>query len=74
MTDETFCACAHLHVEYDPVDNGDGTLSERWACRECKTEFVPKFPALTQQTFDQICNAMIGEDRLRVMKLLEEGS
>lgn len=34
--------CAHMTVRYTPTDNGDGTLSEFWGCRDCQTEFLPK--------------------------------
>lgn len=36
-------ACACLRVKYDPLDNGDGTMSERWRCEDCKTVFVKQF-------------------------------
>jgi hypothetical protein len=36
-------ACACQRVKYDPKDNGDGTLTERWRCGDCQTEFVKAF-------------------------------
>jgi hypothetical protein len=35
---ESHCAC--LRVEYDPVDNGDGSKSERWRCALCRSQFI----------------------------------
>lgn len=33
-------ACACLTVKYDPIDNGDGTWTERWRCRDCGMPFA----------------------------------
>ena len=32
--------CAHLSVDYDPINLDDGMMRERWRCRDCKVEFV----------------------------------
>ena len=37
---EPRAACACQRVKYDPIHNGDGTLSERWRCGDCGTMFV----------------------------------
>jgi len=36
-------ACAHLHVEHERVEHGDGNGSGRWQCRDCRYEFVPVY-------------------------------
>jgi len=41
MIENVRACCAHLHVEYNPNDHGNGTLSDKWICRDCKTKFVP---------------------------------
>jgi hypothetical protein len=41
MPDEPKAACAHLRVAYKPIDNGDGSLSERWQCELCGHAFKP---------------------------------
>lgn len=41
MSDQPACAC--LRVKYDPIDNGDGTVRERWLCEDCETVFVKEF-------------------------------
>ena len=44
--------CAHLNVKYAPVDNGNGTMSDRWVCALCGHDFWPKqwlFPAPWQR-------------------------
>lgn len=42
MTLHPLAGCACLHVDYDPLHNEDGTYSERWQCRYCKTAFVKR--------------------------------
>lgn len=38
MSDE---CCAHLRVAYKPIDNGDGSMRERWQCEACGLAFKP---------------------------------
>ena len=40
--DDYFACCAHQRVNYNPIRNGDGTMSARWTCALCIHEFVPK--------------------------------
>ena len=42
-TAEALAACAHQRVTYQPLDNADGTQSERWLCTDCATEFKQRF-------------------------------
>jgi hypothetical protein len=49
---EAMCAC--LHVKYSPVDNGDGTVSERWQCELCGGVF--RRVATKQQCAEQGCD------------------
>ena len=40
--------CAHLKVEYKPVEHDNGTNSDRWVCSLCGGDFWPQhwlFPA-----------------------------
>ncbi len=56
-TTQGTCACNR--VEYKPIDNGDGTMSEKWVCvtfRGCGQEFVRK-AQLTQ--FRQLAEMII---------------
>lgn len=39
MSSDPMCACGH--VEFAPIDNGNGTKSDRWRCVMCRREFVP---------------------------------
>lgn len=39
VTELSFAFCACLEVRYSPIDNGDGTNTERWVCTECGCEF-----------------------------------
>jgi hypothetical protein len=44
--------CAHLRVKYNPIDNDNGTSSDRWTCNLCGHEFWPRqwlFPAPWQR-------------------------
>jgi hypothetical protein len=36
--------CAHLRVAYKPIDNGDGSMRERWQCEACGHTFNPYRP------------------------------
>lgn len=38
-------ACACLNVNYKPFDNGDGSMRERWLCRDCGSEFCRRYLA-----------------------------
>ena len=38
MSDEQ-ASCACRKVEYSPVENNDGTMTERWVCVLCGGEF-----------------------------------
>ena len=40
MVDSHAC-CSHLNIEYDPIDNNNGTMTSRWTCTLCKKSFVP---------------------------------
>lgn len=40
MSGDTAC-CAHLKVEYRPIKNDDGSMTERWTCTTCCMTFVP---------------------------------
>ena len=40
-------ACACQRVIYDPIDNGNGSWTERWRCDECKSVFV-RIPAVPE--------------------------
>jgi hypothetical protein len=33
--------CAHITVKYNPIENPDGTYSDRWLCLDCLTPFRP---------------------------------
>lgn len=40
-TDLDMACCACLIVRFDPIDNGDGSKSERWTCSAgCGSRFV----------------------------------
>lgn len=38
-------ACACLRVVYHPIENDDGSATERWACVLCGTAFVKRVAA-----------------------------
>jgi len=42
MNNESKANCACARVEYSPRNHANGTLSARWACHSCGSEFVPK--------------------------------
>jgi hypothetical protein len=35
--------CAHREVVYEPIDNGNGTMSDRWKCVLCGSDFWPQY-------------------------------
>ena len=54
--------CAHLKVEYKPVEHDNGTNSDRWVCSLCGGDFWPQhwlFPApwLAAETAERTENA-----------------
>jgi hypothetical protein len=50
--------CAHIHVDYRPIEFPGGVRAERWNCRDCGHEFIPvRYPrswGLTKEYFDQV--------------------
>jgi len=43
MSDEETDCCACMNVTSNPRDNGDGTLSDRWVCVDCGSEYCKRF-------------------------------
>lgn len=38
-------ACACRRVQYGTIKNADGTVSDRWDCLDCGSEFVRAHPS-----------------------------
>src|SRR6266513_5492679 len=67
--------CAHLHVDYRPQDNLDGTRSDRWRCLLCQADFWPQhwfFPPPWQREAG-LAQAGQTEEVPDYVKALEEG-
>jgi len=45
MSTDLLACCAHIRVEYRPVNHADGSWTQRWVCVDCDHEFSPVTPA-----------------------------
>lgn len=68
MADEQAC-CGCLNVEYQAIDNGDGTMSERWCCASCGCHFVRE--PLTLADIDRRVRQIEGHPSLSIPPLLD---
>ncbi len=67
MSERAACACQR--VVFNPINNADGTKTERWSCNLCRSEFqrVPTLPL-----FDRSLAFLLSGDLERVVSRLRD--
>ena len=67
MTNEACCACRS--IVYDTIDNGDGTVRDKWECRHCGAEFVRVHATL--EVDDRVRDGLREELRIAKARIVE---
>ncbi|MHC4336135.1 MAG: hypothetical protein ACYSUV_20665, partial [Planctomycetota bacterium] len=68
---ENGACCAHLTVEYRPIHNDNGTMTERWVCISCNHRFVPSCRVEKEKTFPIVEGIKPSEKRIDFFTLFE---